>query len=286
MTETLRQFMIFFRYLGLISANKSKINRVKKKQLFKDYLKFKMLTALPNFLKSKITSLRFLGHQLSFFDLATTTALIVSIFIENEYFFKTKNKRANIIDLGSNIGLSIIYLKFIYPSCSVLAYEADPVTFKVLQNNICSFRIRNVKVNNSAITNKTGSVDFYTALDGDGSPLMSTNALRIANKKTIKVKSVKLSSIIQKKIDFLKMDVEGSEMDILDDLNKSNKMKLIDQMSIEYHHHIDTNQDNFSRFLKLIETNNFGYQLHASQNTPFTLKVFEDIQVHTYNKNV
>lgn len=284
MTETLRQIMIFFRYLGLISANKSRISQAKQKQLLEDYLKFKTLTVLPRFLKSKITSLRFLGHQLSFFDLTTTTSLIESIFLENEYFFKTKNKKANVIDLGSNIGLSVIYLKYVYPSCSVLAYEADPVTFKILQKNLKSFRIRNVKIINSAVTNKTGLVAFYTALDGDGSPLMSTNALRIENKKKIKVKTVKLSSVIHKKIDFLKMDVEGSEMDILNDLNKTNKIKFIDQMSIEYHHHIDTNQDNFSQFLKVIEANNFGYQLHASQNTPFTLKVFEDIQIHAYNK--
>ena len=55
-------------------------------------------------------------------------------------------------------------------------------------------------------------------------------------------------------------------------------------MSIEYHHHIDSKQDNLSKFLKILEKNNFGYQIHAGQNTPFGLQIFEDIQIHAYNK--
>jgi FkbM family methyltransferase len=228
--------------------------------------------------------LPFLGHLLAFFDLNTTVSLIESIFIENEYYFKSKNKKPNIIDLGSNIGLSVIYLKTLYPSCKIEAFEADSTTCKMLQKNINNYRFRNITVNNLAVTDTVDYVDFYSDVKGPGSPLMSTNPLRIGNKNKIKVKSTKLSKVIKKRIDFLKMDIEGSEYDVLIDLGRSKKIKLIDQINVEYHHHINFKLDNLSKFLKILENNNFGYQLHAGQNTPFDLKVFEDIQIHAYNK--
>ena len=284
MIEKLRQSMIFLRYLGLIAANKSGLNKRVLLFMFRDYLKLKILNLLPKLFKSRIDQLSFLGHYFSFFDLKTTTSLIESIFIENEYFFKLKNKKPNIIDLGSNLGLSIIYFKTLYPNCSIDSYEPDPITFEILSKNIKNYHLRKVTVHNFAVTNKNGFINFHIDKEGLGSPLMSTHPLRIINKKTIRVKSVRLSKIIKKKVDFLKMDIEGSESQVLEDLDSSQKIKLIAQMSIEYHHHIDSKQDNLSKFLKILEKNNFGYQIHAGQNTPFGLQIFEDIQIHAYNK--
>jgi hypothetical protein len=114
---------------------------------------------------------------------------------------------------------------------------------------------------------------------------MSTNPLRLPKNK-IKIKCTKLSRIIKDRVDFIKMDIEGSETEVLEDLVTSKKLKLINQLSIEYHHHIDVGNDNLSSFLSKLESNNFGYQIHASQNTPFTLKTFEDIQIHAYSKTL
>jgi FkbM family methyltransferase len=285
MIERIRQMMIFFRNLGLIVANKSGRNRQLRNLLLRDYLVFKILSWLPRFVSTKIRRLSFLGHSLSFFDLKTTVALIEAIFIENEYFFKAKNRKPTIVDLGSNIGLSVIYLKTLYPNSKVTAFEADTVTYEMMKKNIENYKLRNVQVNNIAITNKKGFVDFYIASTGLGSPLMSTNPLRITKKRRLSVVSEKLSNILKKKVDFLKMDIEGSEYEVLKDLNRTKKIRLIKQMSIEYHHHIDKKQDRFSQFLSILEKNNFGYQIHAGQNTPFNLSIFEDIQVHCYKKD-
>jgi len=284
MIESLRQFMNFFRYLGLIFANKSNLSRPKQSLLLKNYLFLVALNLCPSFLKNKIKQVSFFGHQLSFFDLQTTTSLIESIFIENEYFFQAASKKPHILDLGSNIGLSVIYFKNLYPHCSLDAFEPDPTTCALLSQNVRTFHFRQVTVNNLAVSAKNGLLDFYIARDGAGSPLMSTDPLRLSPAQTIKVKSLKLSAIIKEKIDFLKMDIEGSESAVLTNLDRSGKIKFIDQMSLEYHHHIDSQKDNLSGFLKILEKNHFGYQIHASQNTPFTLKTFEDIQIHAYRK--
>lgn len=284
MIEFFRQLMILFRCLGLILANKAKLKKEDRTRLLKSYLKLKTLNILPEAIKKRITKVYFLNHQLSFFDLTTTVALVESIFIENEYFFESKNKKPTIIDLGSNIGLSVIYFKILYPDSLMEAYEADPLTCEVLRKNIRDFGFDKVKVQNLAITNKNGKTNFFVDKNGSGSPLMSTNQLRIKNKTKIQVVGAKLSELITRKVDLLKMDIEGSESEVLKDLDSSRKIEMISQMCIEYHHHIDNKSDNLSSFLKILETNNFGYQVHAGQNSPFELKVFEDIQIFAYRK--
>lgn len=284
MIESLRQLMILVRYLGLIVSNKTENKKEVQTLLLRDYLKLRVLCLLPKPIKNKIRRMSFLGKTLTFFDLETTRALIEAIFIENEYYFESKNKKPKIIDLGSNIGLSVIYFKTIYPNCVIEAYEADPATFKILRENVQSYEYKKTEVNNLAVTNKNGEVNFYTSKEGAGSPLMSTDPARISHHRRLQVTSVQLSGRIREKIDFLKMDIEGSEMQVLTDLDNLKQINKILQMNIEYHHHIDQDRDNLSKFLKILEKNRFGYQIHASQNTPLPIKTFEDIQIHAYRK--
>lgn len=273
MVEKLRQVMHFIRFLGLLEANKANHPRTTKRQLLKDYLFFK-------FNISKY----FLCHKLHYFDHQTTVSLIESIFIDNEYFFECKNPNPTIYDLGSNIGLSIIYFKILYPRSTIHAFEPDPDTFTILQKNLSSYCLKDVHLHNLAITNQTGQINFFVNPTGSGSPLMSTNPSRLNGKK-ISVPSIKASDIIKTKIDFIKMDIEGSEISVLKDLDRSKKIKFVDQMSIEYHHHVDVDKNNLSNFLKILEKNNFGYQIHAAQNTPLIPKTFEDIKIHTYKQH-
>ena len=284
MIEFFRQIMIFSRNLGLILTNKPSLSKVNISKLMKGYLYMKFVSMIPSLIVRKINKINFLGRDLYFFDLKTTLSLVESIFVENEYFFNSKNRQPKILDLGGNIGLSTIYFKMLYPDCQITSYEADPTTHLTLRKNVDSFELKRVVTKNLAITSKKGFVSFYIDKSGPGSPLMSTNPLRIQNKKGIKVASTKLSEIIKSKIDFLKIDIEGSELEVLKDLDKSKKINKIEQMIIEYHHHINPDVDLLSDFLRILEKNGFGYQIHAAQNSPFRSRVFEDIQIFAYRK--
>ena len=277
--------MIFCRYLGLIAANKCDFPKSYQSRLLLDYIFLKTLNLLPYFIKKNIHKVSFLKHDLSFFDLSTTTSLIEAIFIENEYYFDTKLRKPTIFDLGSNIGLSIIYFKNLYPHGKIIGFEADPTTFKTLEENVKSFKLKNTSLYNLAVSDKKGSLDFYIDKNGPGSPLMSTNPLRLSNNK-INIKSDKLSNYINDGIDFVKMDIEGSEAVVIFEIDKAKKINKIDQISIEYHHHINVEDDVMSELLSILEKNNFGYQIHASQNSPFKIRTFEDIQIHAYKKQL
>lgn len=280
MTETFRKLMNFCRFVGLIIADKGEYGDTKK-WLLVDYIYLKFLSFCPFFIKKSFKNVNFLGNKIGIFDLDTSVALIEAIFIENEYDFKAKSKMPVIYDLGSNIGISVLYFKIHFPKAKIIAFEADPITSRLLNNNLRNFK--NVKIYNQAVSGHRGKINFYVDLNGPGSPLMSIYQKRLP-KDSIKIGSVKLSGFINSGVDLVKMDIEGAETEVLKDLVSKKKMKFIKQFVFEYHHHIDPDTDNFSEFLTLLEANGFGYQIHASQRPPFKQKEFEDILIYAYNK--
>lgn len=103
--------------------------------------------------------------------------------------------------------------------------------------------------------------------------------------ETVRVPAVRLSRYVSKPIDFLKLDVEGSELAVLRDLEASGAIRQMRQMVVEFHHHLCPTQDNLSECLALLERNDFGYQLtSAPVSTPITKGQFQDVLVHAYAK--
>lgn len=75
------------------------------------------------------------------------------------------------------------------------------------------------------------------------------------------------TAYIDRTVDFLKMDVEGAEMEIMEDLRREDKLKHIRQMAIEYHRHIVSNSDELSKMLRLLEDSGFRYQLESNKQS-------------------
>src|ERR1035441_6582175 len=89
-----------------------------------------------------------------------------------------------------------------------------------------------------------------------------------AKSKTM-VRTVRLSDYITEDVDLLKLDVEGSEMAILEDLMAAGKLERVRQIIGEYHHHVKPDEDRLGEFLSLLERAGFGYHLCAALPLPF-----------------
>ena len=50
------------------------------------------------------------------------------------YYFKSPNISPFIIDIGAHIGISVLYFKQLYPNSNILAFEPNPISFDILQN--------------------------------------------------------------------------------------------------------------------------------------------------------
>jgi|SRR5579872_2030341 FkbM family methyltransferase len=220
---------------------------------------------------------RTMGFQVEHFDQGTQRFLYREIFARQYYHFVASTPSPTILDCGANVGMASIYFKWLYPNSRIKAFEPDPKTFGLLQRNLNANRL-DVETYNCALWDEDGELDFYVDATDPGSLLMSVDASR-SKALPIKVPSRKLSDFIDGPVDFMKLDVEGAEHHVLNDLIKSGKLKQIRQMAIEYHHGIGQPKFRMAQFLQGLEAAGFAYQIHASRFPVMSDSVFQDILI-------
>jgi FkbM family methyltransferase len=223
------------------------------------------------------------GFIVTFFDYSTFLFLFEEIFICKQYDFKAASHRPVILDCGSNIGMSILYFKTLYPDCVIVAFEPDKKTFELLKENIARNKLRDVTLVNRAVSDRTAPADFYSDPDLPGSLAMSTDPARGLKTKMI-IESTTLSDHIHAEVDFLKMDIEGAEQDVLRELSRHNKLRMVKEMIFEYHHHARPDEDALSGVLGMLEQNGFGYDICNMIPPPFQRGQFRGILIYAYRK--
>ena len=177
------------------------------------------------------------------------------IFILNRYtpkFMKIKSGDL-VVDIGAHIGDFSIFSS-VNKASIVYAYEPDPISYNDFLKNIKNNNIYNIKPLNLAVTNKNGLLNFYTNKINGGNSLYKTEL----QSKLIKIKSIKLQDVFIynkiDRIDFLKIDCEGSEGLIFKKISKK-LLNKINKISLEYHNNVSELNDR--QLIKIFKTNNF-----------------------------
>lgn len=221
-----------------------------------------------------------MGFQIANFDRPTLRLLYREVFVRQHYFFRADTAAPVILDCGANLGMASIYFKWLYPNSRVQAFEPDPGTFRLLADNIASNHL-DVEVHNCALWDQDGEVRFFVDPKNPGSLLMSTDPARLKG-ESIVVPARRLSSFISGIVDFLKLDVEGAEGRVLEDLVQTGKIESVKQMVIEYHHRIGNQRSSLGDFLRLLEEAGFQYQIQASVYPVTSKDTFQDILIGAY----
>lgn len=141
-----------------------------------------------------------------------------------------------ILDLGSNIGVTLVHLKHVYPSARVIGVEMDEDNYKLAERNIAG--MDGVEVINSAISVSDGVVSYNKSDNVDAYHVTTSGTDNHAG-KLVSVNSITIGSLLAKyrleSVDFMKMDIEGEEIKLFDeqaDLAWLNKVKAL---NIEIH---------------------------------------------------
>jgi len=124
-----------------------------------------------------------------------------------------------IYDLGANVGVSSLFFASLFPKATIYGFEPLPENFEV-----CLLNYRGIPNSSQvfpwAIGSKTGQAIFDCKNDSRGGRLEFTN--QDPNLQTIaqiQVKIISIADLINKEglppPDFLKIDVEGAEYDVL-----------------------------------------------------------------------
>lgn len=188
------------------------------------------------------------------------------VFLRSEYLVKIEKDEPVIIDAGANIGLTTLYFKLLWPKSSIIAFEPDEKAFDCLDQNIKGNKLEDVFVKQSALAKEKGQLTFYSDADSDGSLTNSSSQVGGTNKT--QVEAVKLSEYITQPVDLLKMDIEGGEFDVMDDLIGSGKISFVNQIYMEYHHNLPGQAGKLGGMLSDLESNGFDYQIRGDFDKP------------------
>lgn len=175
-------------------------------------------------------------------------------------------KRGDIIlDVGANIGLTSIYAGILTGETGkVFSFEPLPTTFNILLENIHLNKLKNIIALNLALENRTGEAFIYENLHiNRGAASLYKNQTN----KGIPVKVDTLNNFIKSQsianIDFIKIDIEGSELDMLKggaDFFRKSKKPII---CIEYSSEVKSKYDPLLIY-KILKFD-FGYNLFKQQ---------------------
>lgn len=251
-------------------------------------LAFWLKINLKNLILAPFFSMRyehFLGYVVEAFDYATIRYLFEEIFFKNEYFFSYDGDAPVIIDCGANIGFAVLFFKWVYPDSTVYAFEPDKATFELLQRNVKRNGLSNVHLYNAAVADVDGTIDFFVDSDEPGSLVMSTNKERMSKHKVV-VDAVSLPRFFRenniRSVDYFKMDIEGSEADVVQNLVEHGLLEVSQKYCIEYHHKIGSAKSQLSKFLAHFEGAGFEYQIDAQCQPVNSEGKFQDILLYVY----
>ena len=117
-----------------------------------------------------------------------------------------------VIDCGAYTGNTSLYFSDRVGSCGkVFSFEAMPSTYNKLKQNIEKLNRKNIYIYNNAVSNEEKKLIFTET---------ATPASRqITSGKGIEVQALSIDDFVRKNnighVDFIKMDVEGAELDVL-----------------------------------------------------------------------
>lgn len=124
-----------------------------------------------------------------------------------------------VYDLGAHQGfLAMLACRLVGDSGSVEAFEPLPSNFALLNENIEMNCLVNCRAHQAAVSNAAGKVRFTTSF-ADVSNTYVNKSVAYANATTEEMNAVSLDELLKAgsipKPDFIKIDVEGAELDVL-----------------------------------------------------------------------
>ena len=197
-------------------------------------------------------------------DSASFLSAYKEIFVNKVYEFNSSSAQPRILDLGANIGLSILFFKRIYPKAIITAFEADPHIFSYLEHNVYGNGFKDVVLSNKAVWNENCVLKFH-AEGADGGRVAEAG-----DEKIVEIEAIDIRNVLEKQqFDFLKMDIEGAEEIVFPACKKY--LSGLNYIFLEYHSKPGQKQC-LAEILGLMAKNGFRVDIQNLKfsKTPFT----------------
>lgn len=181
--------------------------------------------------------------------------------------FYSPQSNHTVVDLGANIGFFAIHLEALAPGISVHCFEPAESTRKTLEQNVKTNHLEpHIHIYPYGVFDKNTTLELQAAeLTGHRSVFASEFTSKQGPEK---IECLRLDSALNKAsvthVDLLKVDVEGSEIEIFEGAPKD-VWKQIDRVILEYHDLIRPGCK--ERVLKVLKKHGFD-KIHDIPTSP------------------
>lgn len=164
-----------------------------------------------------------------------------------------------VLDLGSNIGLTALHYRRIWPKAQIVGLEMDSDNFNVAVENL---QDEDVLLINYAVSDSSGRIYYDKKRDSQQCYRIS----KVQTKKSIQGYSMSLDMALDYLniggvVDFVKMDIEGTELDIISGSGAWGSR--IRNLLVEVHGKTDEETPkNVKKIKKMLEDKEFNVKRH------------------------
>ena len=221
---------------------------------------------LPRYVE---TTTDLMGFEATIPDGPSFIAVWSALFQNGIYDFSTNSPSPRILDCGANIGLSCLFFKQRYPDSRITAFEPDPKIFAYLKGFVAHAKLSDIELVPKGVWSSATNLSFYSE-GSDGGRICCIGA---PPAKVIEIQTVRLRDYLCEPIDFLKIDIEGAETEVIIDCADS--LEYVNRLFVEYHSFIAQPQT-LDQILTVLRHAGFRVQIHPGMKAekPF-LDVFD-----------
>lgn len=204
---------------------------------------------------------------------------------ETELFKNLVKKGMIVVDVGANIGYyTLLAARCVGEEGKVFAFEPNPDNYALLCKNIEVNGYKNVVPVRKAVFSKSGKMKLFLDKDNLGGHSLSEENVEKTTSIIIEATSLdEYFKAMDYKIDVIKVDVQGSEMDVLEGmtniLNQNDNLKII----IEFWPEGIRNSGSSPRVLlnRLVES---GFRLYQIGRHLEPVKINDLLRMYNGNK--
>jgi FkbM family methyltransferase len=210
---------------------------------------------------------RVAGLRLRITDGANAYMQYKDEFVRRNYAFASEREAPVVIDGGANMGMFTLATLRDHPGARITAFEPDPGVLALLRENLERNGARDVTLVNAALGGDDGEMGFTPDGQAGGMLLAAGGPMR--------VRVERLSRYLDEEVDFLKLNIEGAEFDVMREVRDSGCIGRVRAMVIEYHGW-PSGEQRLGALLSLLDSAGFRYLVHDQdeQSNPRTKPPF------------
>ena len=184
-------------------------------------LRYLELRFLERFSPGWHRPLRLLGYTICYTDLSTLRWLFKEIFVDRDYEPPADFPVARVVDAGANVGLATMFFRRRYPDAEIVCFEPDPRAFACLQRNLERNKVTGVTAHNLGLGTAHGEAILFVDPNVQNSCQSMSRSFATSllpdnqQPDELKIRVAPLSEFLDEPVDVMKLDVEGSELNVL-----------------------------------------------------------------------